>query len=156
MYHIFFHDIGSIKSLLAKDICYTYLWLFFPFTLFSSSQGGSTRVWSASVNRTASDLTHGGPKKISSGGSGTEERFVDSDDILQELRISSWWYFWKWCWIRNCVHGFDPKLHVWGENCKKKFSLDMFVTKFKQKNFLAWTQYLQKPLEALETFKNHC
>ena len=58
-------------------------------------------------------------EKCSSAGSGTEGHFVGSDDISWEIRLIYWWYFWKWCWISNCVHGFDPKLHVWGWQLQK-------------------------------------
>ena len=83
--------------------------------------------------------------KCSSAGSGTEGRFVGSDEF--------WVYFWKWCWMSNCVHGFDPKLQVWGWPLQNKISFQyIFVVKIKQYTFLVRTLYLQKPLGSWKTF----
>ena len=81
--------IACIQCLLAKDICYTYLWyLISLYSIFQLQALPSAMVWSSPVNLEVSDMTKN-QEKFSSAGSCTEGSFVGSDDISLELEITS-------------------------------------------------------------------
>ena len=61
-----------------------------------------------------------------------------------------WGYFWKWCWISNCVHDFDQN-YMFGQLQKKIRFRYAYINKLK--NTLFWCRH--NTFKNLQSFLNH-
>ena len=63
--------------------------------------------------------------------------------------------FWKWCWISNCVHGFNQKLHVLGWQFQKKTRF-RYTSVLKLKNIhLNGAKTISSKTKFLKTWEKH-